>query len=1204
MKNNRENRIGWGKVCRWAGIWIRLSLFTLFILTEPLVVEAAGQSVTLRLENVSLKEAFKEIKRQLGYRLAYNEQVINAIGNVSVDVVSGNINEVMEQCLRGSDFSYEIENQIIVIYKKQAGADMAAPQKLIKLEGVVVDSKGGVLPGVTVVVKGTTIGVATDIDGKFSLEITETPGISLEFSFVGMNSKEIPVKIENGKVQPLRVVLEEAETELDEVVVTGMFSRKKEGFTGSAVTVKGDELKKISTTSIAKALSTIEPSFRIMENISAGSDPNRLPDMRMRGSSTLPAGGAGDNSLVSLQGEYDTYPNQPLLILDGFEIDVQTMVDLDPDRVQSITMLKDASATAIYGSKASNGVIEITTKKNTTDRLSVNYTSNFIIGTRPNYDQFNYMNSKERVLFSQEAFNWGTPYSAEPIKQMYTYEGLLNMYLSHDISSEEFLAQRNVLETQNTDWFKLLTRRAFSHNHNLSVSGGTNKYSYSASMGYSKSEGQEIGNDSERMTGRLAITIRPVQKLTINAAINGSVNTNKGFAGGVNPLGYATTTNRSIDPDVYYQMKASYPYNEGVRSLSYNFINERENSGSKSASSYLSASLDLKWNILDWLTYQFTGGYSDNNSTNEAWESERTFYIAENYRGYDFNSVSPASKEFKAALLPFGGELFTNNTHQYSYNIQNKLQFSKAFNDENRLNALVGMELRSTTNKGINNTVWGYVPDRGEVITSPTTLQAFEPITGSQNSGWGILQRIYDGGWRKVNTTDNFFSVFATLAYSFKNRYVINANVRNDASNRFGQDTNHRIDPTYSFGFSWRASEERFMRKYVGWITNLNFRGTYGIQGNALTRLSPDLILNQGTVADLYNRYQSTISQIPNPTLSWERTKSWNFGIDLELFNLFNMNLEYYTRRSNAIVELDLPYEYGISSMKRNGGIIHNRGIEYTLTFTPIQKRDYALSVSLNASKNWNEGGHTDIEVKASDFLNGRSDIILKQGYPLSSFWSYSFAGLNGQTGEPQFNLLDIPDDQRSRLIDPTTYLVYSGQRDPYFTGGLSLSFRYKSLTLNSSFSLLLGNKKRLPSPYSQFSSSYYMPDPYTNINRDLLNRWKEPGDEAHTIIPSLPKGNMSLIQLPNGESTFKIPVWEQSDAMVVSGSFLRCRNIGLSWQMKREWCEKIYMKNLSLNFNMDNIFVIASKRFNGFDPEISNSVLPRNYSLGINIGF
>ena len=985
---------------------------------------------------------------------------------------------------------------------------------------------------------------------------------------------------------------------LDEVVVTGYGVQRKASFTGAAAVVGKDVLAKKTDANFVKALEGAVPGIQMNNSTSM---PGIWGSIYVRGRGSLNSG------------------TQPLYVIDGMPVDSDTddnsltystnntidpMSSLNPADIESISILKDASATAIYGSKASNGVIEITTKKNTTDRLSVNYTSNFVMGTRPNYGQFNYMNSKERVLFSQEAFNWGTPYGTEPIKQIYTYEGLLNMYLSHDISSEEFLAQRNVLETQNTDWFKLLTRRSFSHNHNISVSGGTNKYSYAASMGYSNSEGQEIGNDSERMTGRVAITIRPVQKLTINATINGSVSTNNGFAGGVNPMGYATTTNRSIDPDAYYQMKASYPYNSGVKSLSYNFVNERNNSGSKSKSSFMSASLDLKWNILDWLTYQFTGGYSNNNSTNEAWETEQTFYIAETYRGYDFNSVSPNSKEFGAALLPFGGELFTNNAQQYSYNIQNKLQFSKAFNNENRINALVGMELRSSTNKGVSNTVWGYAPDRGEVITLPTTPQAFTPITGSKDEGWGLLKKIYDGGWRKVNTTDNYLSIFATLAYSLKNRYVVNANIRNDASNRFGQDANHRIDPTYSFGFSWRASEEDFMKKYVKWITTLNFRGTYGIQGNAVTRISPDLILNQGKVANLYNRYQSTISQIPNPNLSWERTKSWNFGVDLELFSMFYMNLEYYTRRSNAIVELELPYEYGITSMKRNGGIIHNRGIEYTLTFTPIQKRDYALSISLNASKNWNEGGHTDIDVNAASFLSGRSDIVLKEGYPLSSFWSYSFAGLDGKTGEALFNLLDIPEEERSRQIDPTTYLVYSGQKEPYFTGGLSLSFRYKSLTLNTSFSLLLGNKKRLPSPYEQFASSYYMPDPYTNINRDLLNRWKEPGDEAHTIIPSLPKAGMAYIELPNNENVYSIPLWEQSDAMVVSGSFLRCRNIGLSWQMKREWCEKIYMKNLSLNFNMDNIFVIASKRFNGFDPEVSNSVLPRNYSLGINIGF
>ena len=1146
--------------------FVKFCLLWIFSLSSLMIQAQDNQRISVDLRGESLESTLWYLQNRTKFIFMYATEDIANITDISVKAKNKTITEILDECLEGTNLTYEVSGTAIVIKKRKTNK--------ITISGWIRDASGEALPGATVTVRGSKHGAIAGLDGHYTFNIPAQEGLILTYSFIGMEKKTVRY---TGK-KTINVTLNSSSTEIDEVVVTGYQNIQRRDLVGSITTVKAKDILMPSYTTIDQMLQG-RVAGMIVTNTS--SRVGTAPKIQIRGTSTLLG---NQDPLWVVDGIIQEDPlelNASSLMTEDLKNIIGNQISwLNPADIESISILKDASATAIYGSKASNGVIEITTKKNTTDRLSVNYTSNFVMGTRPNYGQFNYMNSKERVLFSQEAFNWGTPYGTEPIKQIYTYEGLLNMYLSHDISSEDFLAQRNVLETQNTDWFKLLTRRSFSHNHNISVSGGTNKYSYAASMGYSNSEGQEIGNDSERMTGRVAITIRPVQKLTINATINGSVSTNNGFAGGVNPMGYATTTNRSIDPDAYYQMKASYPYNSGVKSLSYNFVNERNNSGSKSKSSFMSASLDLKWNILDWLTYQFTGGYSNNNSTNEAWETEQTFYIAETYRGYDFNSVSPNSKEFGAALLPFGGELFTNNAQQYSYNIQNKLQFSKAFNNENRINALVGMELRSSTNKGVSNTVWGYAPDRGEVITLPTTPQAFTPITGSKNEGWGLLKKIYDGGWRKVNTTDNYLSVFATLAYSLKNRYVVNANIRNDASNRFGQDANHRIDPTYSFGFSWRASEEDFMKKYVKWITTLNFRGTYGIQGNAVTRISPDLILNQGKVANLYNRYQSTISQIPNPNLSWERTKSWNFGVDLELFSMFYMNLEYYTRRSNAIVELELPYEYGITSMKRNGGIIHN------------------------ASKNWNEGGHTDIDVNAASFLSGRSDIVLKEGYPLSSFWSYSFAGLDGKTGEALFNLLDIPEEERSRQIDPTTYLVYSGQKDPYFTGGLSLSFRYKSLTLNTSFSLLLGNKKRLPSPYEQFASSYYMPDPYTNINRDLLNRWKEPGDEAHTIIPSLPKAGMAYIELPNNENVYSIPLWEQSDAMVVSGSFLRCRNIGLSWQMKREWCEKIYMKNLSLNFNMDNIFVIASKRFNGFDPEVSNSVLPRNYSLGINIGF
>ena len=370
--------------------------------------------------------------------------------------------------------------------------------------------------------------------------------------------------------------------------------------------------------------------------------------------------------------------------------------------------------------------------------------------------------------------------------------------------------------------------------------------------------------------------------------------------------------------------------------------------------------------------------------------------IANEYRGYDFNSVTPTSAEFKAAQLPFGGILYTNDNNQYSYNIQNKLQFSKAFNPDNRLNALLGMELRSSTAKGTANKVWGYVPDRGERIVAPTIPS--EVITpNNPPTGWGILGDIYSRGWQRTDNTNNFLSFFATFAYSFKNRYVVNANVRNDASNVFGQDINHRIDPTYSFGLSWRASEEAFFQKHLKWITTLNFRGTFGIQGNALTRESPELILSQQGVQPGYNRYFSTIGQIPNPYLSWERTRNWNFGVDLELFRMFYMNLEYYTRRSNAVITVDLPFEYGIDDMKRNGGIIYNRGIEYTLSFTPIQKRDFSLNINLNASKNWNKGGETKIDRNTAMYLRGGSTQILKEGYPLSAFWSYSFAGLDGK---------------------------------------------------------------------------------------------------------------------------------------------------------------------------------------------------------------
>ena len=1164
--------------------FVKFCLLWIFSLSSLMIQAQDNQRISIDLKGETLEAALWYLQNRTKFVFMYGTEDIANVTEITIKAKDKTITEILDECLEGTNLTYEISGSAIVIKKKQS-------QK-VTISGWIRDANGEALPGATVTIRGSKHGAIAGLDGHYTFNIPAQEGLILTFSFIGMEKKTLKY---TGK-KTINVTLTSSSTEIDEVVVTGYQNIQRRDLVGSITTIKAKDIIMPSYTTIDQMLQG-RVAGMVVSNSS--SRVGTAPKIQIRGTSTL-------------QGNRD-----PLWVVDGIiQEDFQVTLDsgelmtknlkdiignqiswLNPADIENITILKDASATAIYGSKASNGVIEITTKKNTTDRLTVNYSANFNIGQRPNYGMFNFMNSQERIRFSQEAFDAGITYATTPYKDPNTYEGLLRMLQEHDISDIEYRTLYNAMETRNTDWFKCLTRRSFSHTHNISVSGGTNKFSYSASMGYNNSEGQEIGNDNERMTGRIALMLRPIEKLTISLTLNGSVSTTNGFFDDVNPMGYATNTNRAIDPNAYYMQENRYYYKTGNKeTLSYNFINERDNSGSKARSNFMSAALDVNWHILDWLTYQFTGGYSNNNSTNESWATERTYYIANEYRGYDFNSVTPTSPEFKAAQLPFGGKLYTNDNNQYSYNIQNKLQFSKAFNADNRLNALLGMELRSSTAKGTANTVWGYVPDRGERIVAPTIPSEVVSPAGSP-TGWGILKEIYDRGWKRTNNTNNFLSFFATFAYSFKNRYVMNANVRNDASNVFGQDINHRIDPTYSFGFSWRASEETFFQKHLSWITTLNFRGTFGIQGNALTRESPELILNQNGVQAGYNRYYSTISQIPNPYLSWERTKNWNFGVDLELFHMFYMNLEYYTRRSNAVISVDLPFEYGINQMKRNGGIIYNRGIEYTLSFTPIQKRDFALNVNLNASKNWNKGGETTIDRNTAMYLNGGGTQILKEGYPLTAFWSYSFAGLDGSNGKPTFNYVEVPEEEKSKSIDPTTYLVYSGEKEPYFTGGLGLSFRYKSLSLNTS----------LPSPYGDFQGFHdMMPSPISNINRDLLNRWQKPGDEAHTNIPGLPTWPRGIAwTLPNTDSgESPIPMWEKSDAMVVNASFLRCRNIGLSWQMKKEWCDKVHAKNLSVNFNMDNIFVIASKRFNGFDPELENSIMPRSFSLGLNIGF
>ena len=444
------------------------------------------RDVTLRLNNVSMEKFLDELKEQTSINILYNAQMFKETPAVTVNAKDEPWQKVLQKVLRPLGFEYAVKNDIVVI-RPIAKEEGKTEEKVIK--GSVVDTDGLPLAGATITIKhedGTSTYARADMDGNFQVAAVgdET---SLTASFLGYKLLELKA---NAKGDNYNFRLESDSQYLEEVVVTGIFDRKKEGFTGSAVTLKGDDLKKYSATNIAKALSAVAPGFRIVENIDLGSNPNGLPEMSLRGQANMDLGNATtSNEFLSVQGEYETYPNQPLIILDGFETTTQKMVDLDPERVASVTLLKDAAATAIYGSRAANGVIVIETKTPKAGRLWVTYGGELRVET-PDLTDYNLMNAEEKL-----ATEWAA-----------------GMYTASGITAEKLeLYQRKLHEVKrgvNTYWLDKPLRTAFQQRHTLTLEGGDQALRYSIYAGYNMSPG--VMKDSKRdvFTGEFNIQYR------------------------------------------------------------------------------------------------------------------------------------------------------------------------------------------------------------------------------------------------------------------------------------------------------------------------------------------------------------------------------------------------------------------------------------------------------------------------------------------------------------------------------------------------------------------------------------------------------------------------------------------------------------------------------------------------------------------------
>lgn len=1094
-------------------------------------------------------------------------------------------------------------------------------QNSTAISGTVTDEFGQPLPGASVAImngKKMVRGTSTNINGDFRIEVNIGGGESeLVVSFVGTKTRRIKLTTDTTK-EHLKVQLNSDEAMLSEVTIVedGYNKLPRKDMVGAFTTVKADDIMMPAYQNIDQML---QGKIAGMSVINTTARVGASPKITIRGTSTI-LGNSDPLWVVDgvIQEDPISIDMSSSITSDMRELIGNQISWLNPQDIDNITVLKDASATAIYGSKASNGVIVITTKKGTPGRISVNYSANLSVREQPSYEIYDFMNSYERIQFSKEAYEAGVRYQSVPLPQVYTYEGLMAMFNKRMISEEQFSSYLQRLETVNTDWFDLLTRNSVSQNHNLSISGGTDKYTYNASVGYSDNKGYEIGNENDQITTRLSINSNVNERLTINVQLNGSVRNSDGYGAGVNPYSYAMNTSRAIPAyeldgsRAFYSKYYRYQYNALLgdnNQYSYNIFNEMENSYSKNRGTMFNASANVSYKILSWLTYNATANISLSTNKSESFAGERTSQVEQLYRGYPYGSEQAGSDKYNAALLPFGGVLNQSNSQTLSYSTSHRLSFSKEFNEHHRLNAMLGMEIRSSRGESDGTIAYGYVPERGEIIVSPTLPEDFKPIGTDVNVGFGPLTQLYNGGWSKTSTLTNYMSFFATVAYSHKNRYVVNVNVRSDASNRFGQDTNKQFDPTWSFGASWKIAQEQFVEDYIPWLDQANLRATYGIQGNVVNSISPEMIVQYQGLLESYGEYYLSISSLANPQLKWERTKTWNLGLDLALFGM-TMNLEYYGRRSHAIIRQDLAQEYGIASLPLNGAIITNHGVELTLNFTPYRTNDFAWTIGMNASKNWNKSRDDDRTARAdelthTDFLNGNHDRPLKSGYPLTAFWSYKFTGLNGTNGYPTFEHATYDAVDGDPSIDPTTFLVYSGQSEPYFTGGFNTRLRWKNFNFGADFALMLGAKKRLPNPYSTFTGGK-MPDIFSNLSKELNDRWKQPGDEANTNIPALYTSVRDLynLNLPNGLYDNIYSMWAQSDVRVADASFLRCTQISLSYSLPRKLCKKVGMSRIQISANVNNLFVIASDEWRGYDPELGNTIQPRVYSMGLSVGF
>ena len=1003
-------------LCSWLSFFLLIS-----VLPGNASVFAQQEKLALSSTQLTVREIFDAISSQLRYDVFYNGEQLDLNRKVKFAQQVLNLEQVLD-AVANNRFKYTLEDRTIIL------TPLTTPQTVnsVTLTGQVTDQSNTPLPGVTVLVKGTKLGTSTDPEGNFKLSLPQQENTILIFSFISMESQEVPV---GDPKKPIKVILKETAENLKEVVVTGIFTRKKESFTGSASTYTASELKTAGTQNILQSLKTLDPSFAILDNTLYGSDPNRLPNMEIRGKS----------SMLGMRDELEADPNQPLFILDGFESSLSVINDMDINRIASITILKDAASTAIYGSKAANGVVVVETVKPQAGKLMVSYNGNANI-SMPDLSSYNLMNAKEKLAFEKLAGKY-TPASWSATSE-FELQKLYNQKLAEIESGID------------TYWLTEPLRVGVNQKHSLYIEGGEGSFLFGIGAGYNGISGVMEKSNREVISGNIDLIYR-IKKFQFS---------NK----------FSMTNTKIKNPIVdFSEYAAANPYykkrdeegnigkwleNNDYTKAANPLWNASQNSRDEGKQLALSNYFVAEYTPLEALKVRARFGISYGNDDTEK-------FISRNDTRFDTYEILKK------------GTFNTTNTRSNQYEGELSVTFAKLIG-RHRLNAVLGGNLNSN-----------------KTLTQGYSAQGFPEgdfVYPSFSNGYpeGGSPTYYENTSRSMN---GYFN----LGYSFDDRYLMDFSLRENGSSVFG--ASKRYIGTWSVGLGWTLHKERFIADHLTWIDFLKLRASIGNPGNQNFSSSKTLTTFNFQLASMnYFGMGAVLNQLGNPDLDWQITLDKNIGIDMTLIDKrLNITADYYHKVTDPLlINISMPLSSGTSSYLTNMGKQISQGLTLSASYYIIQKLDQRFSWLVRGNLRTQKTKLDKIGNKL-DELNksgqGHNTVRYYNGADPDDIWAVKSAGIDPSTGRELFY------DKEGNYTYDFSYdnEVICGNTRPKIEGVIGTSLNYKGFSVSMNFRYQTGASVFNEALFNKVENISVSGLNKNQDKRALYERWQNPGDKV-----------------------------------------------------------------------------------------------------------